>query len=173
MGQGSFEEFENKLKEFVRSSGIDAEQLIFGVSVHTVGEAAKALGRDASDLIKSVVMIRRDGVFVAIVPGTDRVSPQKVGSVTGFPAPRSATPREVLHHTGYPIGGVPPFGYSATVLIDPSVLWKEVVFGGGGSPRALLKVRPSDLLRVTRGTTVDIRETRESWGLGGSEPETK
>jgi len=159
MSQESFEKFENRLREFVKSNGIDAEQLIFQTSVHTVVEAAKALGRNASDLIKSLVMIRQDEVFVAIVLGTDRVSPQKVGSAAGFPAPRAATPREVLHHTGYPIGGVPPFGYTATVLIDPKVLGKDVVFGGGGSPRALLKVQPSDLLRVTKGAIVDIRET--------------
>lgn len=162
MDKESFERLENKLREFVKSNGIDAEQLIFETSVHTVGEAAEALGCEASDLIKSLVMIRRNEVFVAVVLGTDRVSPQKVGFMAGFPAPRTATPREVLNHTGYPVGGVPPFGYNATVLIDSEVLGKDVVFGGGGSPRALLRVRPSDLLRVTKGTVVEIRETHGS-----------
>jgi len=156
------EEFEHKLKQFVESNGIDAEQLIFESSVHTVEEAATALGRSASDLIKSLVLIRQGKIFVAIVLGTDRVSPQKIRALVGFPAPRAATPKEVLKHTGYPVGGVPPFGYDATVLIDPEVLGRKVVFGGGGSPRALLKVQPTDLLRVTKGTVVDVRETGES-----------
>jgi Cys-tRNA(Pro)/Cys-tRNA(Cys) deacylase len=156
------EEFEHKLRRFIESNGIDAEQLIFESSVHTVEEAASALGRSASDLIKSMVLIRQRKVFVAIVLGIDRVSPRKIGALVGFPAPRAATPREVLECTGYPVGGVPPFGYDATILIDPRVLEKEVVFGGGGSPRALLKVQPTNLLRVTRGTVVDVRETSES-----------
>ena len=155
------EEFEHKLKRFIESNGIDAEQLIFESSVHTVEEAAVALGRSASDLIKSMVLIQQGKIFVAIVSGTDRVSPRKIGALVGFPAPRAATPREVLEHTGYPVGGVPPFGYGAAVFIDPRVLDKKMVFGGGGSPRALLKVQPTDLLRVTKGTVVDVRETSE------------
>jgi len=155
------EEFEHKLKRFIESNGIDAEQLIFESSVHTVEEAAVALGRSASDLIKSMVLIQQGKIFVAIVSGTDRVSPRKIGALVGFPVPRAATPREVLEHTGYPVGGVPPFGYDAAVFIDPRVLDKKVVFGGGGSPRALLKVQPTDLLHVTKGTVVDVRETSE------------
>jgi Cys-tRNA(Pro)/Cys-tRNA(Cys) deacylase len=158
----STEELEHKLKQFIESNGIDAEQLIFESSVHTVEEAASALGRSASDLIKSMVLIRQGRVFVAIVSGIDRVSPRKIGAIVGFPAPRAATPREVLEYTGYPVGGVPPFGYDATVFIDPRVLDKKEVFGGGGSPRALLKMRPTDLLRVTKGTVVDVRETGKS-----------
>ena len=161
---GSPEEFERKLKQFIELNGIEAEQLIFEGSVHTVEEAAAALRCSASDLIKSMVLIRQGKIFVAIVLGTDRVSPQKIGALVGFPAPRAATPREVLECTGYPVGGVPPFGYDATVFIDTKVLDKEVVFGGGGSPRALLRVQPADLLRLTRGTVVDVHDTSASQG---------
>lgn len=159
MDISSLESFELKLRRFIETNGIKAEQLIFGASVHTVEEAAEALGRSASDLIKSMVLVRQGEVLVAIVLGTDRVSIPKVRAVVGLPPPRAATPREVLQLTGYPVGGVPPFGYSARTIIDTQVMRKDVVFGGGGSPRALLGLHSAELLRATRGSVVDIRET--------------
>jgi len=143
----------------VKVAGADAEQLVFERSVHTVKEAAKALNAKPSDFVKSVVLLSGDRVIVAIVPGDERVSPKRVGEALGLPTPRLATPSEVLRYTGFPAGGVPPFGYPARVLIDPGVLEKEFVYGGGGSARSLLKIRPTELARVTNGIVDNVCES--------------
>ncbi len=154
----SMEEFEGKLREFISANNIKAEQIIFRESVHSVEEAARALNASPSDLIKSIVFLRDRQVVVAIVSGEDRVSRRLVGKTLGWHIPQIAGSEEVLKHIGYPIGGVPPFGYRASVLIDPKVLRKKIVYGGGGSPRSLVRMDPDELLRVTGAIVAEIRE---------------
>jgi len=158
MSEQEAQVFEDKLKEFVKNNGLAAEHLVFRRSVHTVQEAAKAVGATSRDFVKSVVMIAGGAVAVAVVLGDDRASPRLVGSTLGSPNVRAATAREVLRHTGYPAGGVPPFGYAAEVLVDPRVLTKASLFCGGGSPRALLKLTPDELLRASGGRVAQVGE---------------
>jgi len=153
------EHFERKLRDFMTSAGIKGEQLYFQGSVHTVEQAAKELNARPSDLVKSVVLLYGGQVLVAIVSGDDRASPLKVGKALGSPPPRMATAREVLKYTGYPAGGVPPFGYEAKVVIDSRVMDKAVVYGGGGSERSLLRIATAELSRATAAIVADVRET--------------
>jgi len=161
MTNREMDEFEQKLKKFLETNSVRAEQILFRESVHSVEEAARALNASAADLIKSIVFLGSDQLIVAIVSGEDRVSSGRVGRALEVPVPRIATSKEVLKYTGYPIGGVPPFGYHATVLIDTRVLQKKILYGGGGSPRSLVRISPSELLRVSSGIVADIREEHD------------
>jgi prolyl-tRNA editing enzyme YbaK/EbsC (Cys-tRNA(Pro) deacylase) len=152
-----------KLSVFIRDHHIQAEHLSFEQSCHSVAEAAQAVGAQPEDLVKNICLLDYQGqLIVAIVKGEDRVSPKQVAAALGqaspTPVPRLATPAEILEKTGYPCGGTPSFGYPATVLIDPRVLEKEVVYTGGGSENALVKLSTAELLRHSRGTVVPVRK---------------
>ena len=64
----------------------------------------------------------------------------------------------VLRLTGYPAGGVPPFGHPAPLLtlLDRAVMAWDVVYGGGGDDRTLLRVAPEELARVTDAEWIDL-----------------
>jgi prolyl-tRNA editing enzyme YbaK/EbsC (Cys-tRNA(Pro) deacylase) len=59
-----------------------------------------------------------------------------------------ATPEQVLAWTGYPAGGVPPFGHPTRLRtwVDPAVLERETVYGGGGAESTLMGVHTADHL---------------------------
>ncbi len=151
------DDYEKKLKSFLKENDSDAELLIFDKSCHSVEEAAETAKVLPTDFIKSICMIDTDGdLIVAIVKGESRASTSKVSKSLTIEKPRIATPSEMLDKTGYPCGGTPPFGYGATFLIDPKVMEKEVVYGGGGSEYALVKVTTKELKRLNNGMIARI-----------------
>lgn len=152
-------EFEEKLKRIIEKYGIDAEHLSFDQSCHSVAEAARTVGAEPEDFIKSICMVDGDGgVIVAIVKGEDRASTSRVGKALGIERPRIASPDEVLGLTGFPVGGTPGFGFDARFLVDPRVLEKERVYLGGGSECSLVRMSPRELVRANGGKVVRVRK---------------
>lgn len=152
-------EYEEKLRAIIEERGIDAEHLSFDQSCHSVAEAAKTVGAEPEDFVKSICMVDQDGcTIVAIVKGEDRASTSRVAKALGIDRPRVASPEEILELTGFPVGGTPGFGFDATFLVDPRVLEKETVYLGGGSEKALVKMKTSELVRANSAKVVRVRK---------------
>ena len=60
--------------------------------------------------------------------------------------------------TGYVIGGVPPVGHAtpAVVLIDSDLQRFPHVWAAGGTPNAVFRVAPADLIRLTQARVADV-----------------
>jgi len=150
--------YEQKLKEYILKQGICAKHLTFTKSCHSVADAAKAVGAKPDDFIKSICLLDRETFIVGIVTGDDRVSRNRVAQVLHITLPAIASPEIVLAKTGYPIGGVPPFGFDALFLIDERVMEKEFVYGGGGSTNALVTCSPQEIHKANKGKIIRIRK---------------
>ncbi|UCD45768.1 MAG: hypothetical protein JSV27_04590 [Candidatus Bathyarchaeota archaeon] len=152
------QEYEEKLKAIIEERGIEVEYLSFDQSCHSVAEAARTVGAEPEDFVKSICMVDKEGrAIVAIVKGEDRASTSRVAKALGINRPRVAYPGEILALTGFPVGGTPGFGYDATFLVDPRVLEKETVYLGGGSKKALVRMSTKELVRANGGTVVRVR----------------
>jgi Cys-tRNA(Pro)/Cys-tRNA(Cys) deacylase len=152
-------EYEEKLRAIIKERGINAEHLSFDQSCHSVAEAARTVGAEPEDFVKSICMVDQDGsAIVAIVKGEDRASTSRVAKALGINRPRVASPEEILELTGFPVGGTPGFGFKATFLVDPRVLKKETVYLGGGSEKALVKMKTSELVRANGAKVVRVRK---------------
>lgn len=152
------QEYEAKLKQYIQDHNIQAEHLTFKQSCHSVAEAAEAVNAKATDFIKSICMIDLNGnLFVGIVKGEDKADLSLVQNLAKTKI-RIAKPDEMLEKTGYPCGGTPPFGFTATFLIDLRVMEKEFVYGGGGSQTSLLKISTRELQKANDGQVVEIRK---------------
>jgi Cys-tRNA(Pro)/Cys-tRNA(Cys) deacylase len=152
--QAQAKQDEARLVEWARQRGLDVRLHDDLPLVKTVAQAAQALGVSPAQIAKSVVFMAEDRAVVVLAPGdakvVDRLVVDHVGGVRNrF---RLARPAEVLEATGYPVGGVPPFGYPRPVrtLIESRLLENDRVIFGGGSDRALLEVAPDDVKRVTK-----------------------
>ncbi len=151
--------YAQKLHDYIIQNNLAAEQLLFMESCHSVKAAAEAVGALPEDLVKNICFLdKKDNLIVAIVKGEDRVDRTRVGKVLNIPSPRIATEAEILEKSGYPCGGVPSFGFSAIFIIDPKVMEKELVYTGGGSSQALVKIKTSDLLQANKGLVERIRQ---------------
>lgn len=152
--------FAASLAAFLSARRVAAEQRVFSVSTHSVREAAAAVGAAESDFVKSICLVDPDGALVvAVVKGEDRASTSRVQAALGLSGrPRLATAQEMLARTGYPAGGTPPLGFSASFLVDERVVERGEVWAGGGSDRALLRIAPAEMLRVNGGRVARVRK---------------
>lgn len=153
------DQYEEKLKKFLIDNNIQAEHIHFEKSVHTVEDACREANAEPDDFVKTICMITNDGkVIGALVLGSYRASTSKVAKALNIERPNVATPEQALEKTGYLVGGTPPFGYEATFLIDPLVLEKDIVYVGGGTSSALVKISTEEMQKATKGKIVRVRK---------------
>ncbi len=144
--------YEIRLRAHMQALQMSAQHLMFDQSCHSVVEAALAAGVTERDFVKTICLSSKSGRMVAIVvKGEDRANRQAAQHALGLGKLSIASPREMLERTGYPAGGTPPFGFDAVFLIDERVLEMPVVYAGGGSEKALTRIEPKELVRVSAG----------------------
>ena len=148
------------LDRFIAESGIAAELTPMRADTPTVPAAAAALGVTPGQIIKSLLFLVRDEPVLVIASGDSpvdrRVLAERFG--VGKKQVRLADAETVLRITGYAVGGVPPFGHAAAVLVllDRAVSAHDAVWGGGGDDHTLLRIAPAELARVTNAEWVEL-----------------
>jgi len=149
-----------ELAAFIAARGIAAEIVPMTMETPTVAAAALALGVDANQIIKTVLFLVRDAPVLAIACGEAAIDRRPIADEHGVGKKQvKLVDRDtVLRVTGYPAGGVPPFGHLAPLptLIDGQIQAMAVVYGGGGDDRTLLRITPEELGRVTSGKWVEL-----------------
>lgn len=147
------------LVAFLKREGIPASFLAPGVPMPTVPSAAAAVGVEERQILKTLLFCAKDGrCVVAVACGTKRVDRQRLAEISGIPGLRVAPPNQVLAITGYPAGGVAPIGFVTLlpVVVDEAVLELSVAFGGGGHETLLLRIEPSQIVRVNNAQVARI-----------------
>ncbi len=128
----------------------------------TVPEAAKALGVQAWQIIKSLVFLIKDEPVLVINSGEARIDRRKLADylAVGRGRIKFAAPDQALAITGYVVGSMPPFGHKQKLrtVIDLSVRSLETVYGGGGDINAMMRLTATELLRVTSAESAQISE---------------
>lgn len=150
--------YSEKLELVLSSNNVWHRFIEFSEPVKTVEQAGRKVQVDK--IAKSIVMVDSAGdSLLAIVPAKSKVSHKKLKSILAVRDVRLATPEEVLKHSGYPAGGVPPFNNIIRILLDPQVLEKETAIVGGGDVNKLLEVRTRDIVAILSPKIADISES--------------
>jgi prolyl-tRNA editing enzyme YbaK/EbsC (Cys-tRNA(Pro) deacylase) len=131
----------------------------FEESTRTAAEAAAAIGCDAAQIAKSLIFRAATSgrAVLAIASGANRVDEKKLGQLIGEKVGR-ADADFVREKTGFAIGGVPPVGHAGPLptLIDEGLFAFETIWAAAGTPNAVFRLTPADLLRLTGGTKAAI-----------------
>jgi prolyl-tRNA editing enzyme YbaK/EbsC (Cys-tRNA(Pro) deacylase) len=137
--------------------GVDLEVRRFPAGTRTAEDAARAIGVEVGQIVKSLVFRAGDETVVVLCSGARRVDESKLAAAVGG-ATRRASAEEAKSATGYAIGGVPPFAHTAAVRVmcDPALLTYDVVWAAAGLPDAVFPITPADLVRLSGATVSDI-----------------
>ncbi|MFH0949540.1 MAG: YbaK/EbsC family protein [Candidatus Aenigmatarchaeota archaeon] len=138
---------EEKLKKFIQDYSIEAEHLRFEESLHSVNDVIRVTGFDLKYITKTMIF-EGEKTVAAMVPAKFRVSVSKLTEATKIENLELANVDEAYRRTGYPVGGMPCFGYDAILVLDPRVLENEYVYTGGGSEFSLVKIGTKEILKV-------------------------
>jgi len=144
-----------RVSSVLRGSAVDAHIEQFDEGAATARDAARAVGADLSQIVKSIVMVADGAYVLVLVPGDRRADEAVVAQVLGATEVRAATPEEVVHATGFEPGGVAPFPQRAVVhtLMHKDLLAHEVVWIGAGTERHMASLAPADLARLAGART--------------------
>jgi Cys-tRNA(Pro) deacylase len=132
--------------------------LEFDAGTRTAEDAAAAIGCTVAEIAKSLVFRAASGQPVLVVAsGAHRIDEKKVASVVGERISR-ADADFVRKATGYAIGGVPPVGHIAAPMtfIDESLMAFPEIWAAAGTPNAVFRLTPADLVAITGGTIADV-----------------
>jgi prolyl-tRNA editing enzyme YbaK/EbsC (Cys-tRNA(Pro) deacylase) len=144
----------------LRERGVHARLEEFAAGTPTAREAARAVGCELEEIVKSIVLVCDGRPVLALVPGDRRADPAKIAAAAAAGYARVASSEEVFAATGFEPGAVAPFPAPrvGTILLERTLLRHDVVWIGGGSPRHMVGLSPAELARVTRALPVDIAE---------------
>jgi prolyl-tRNA editing enzyme YbaK/EbsC (Cys-tRNA(Pro) deacylase) len=133
--------------------------LEFDAGTRTAAHAAAAIGCTVAEIAKSLVFRAAPSgrAVLVIASGVNRVDERKVGDLVGENIVR-ADADFVRERTGFAIGGVPPVGHAAPLLtlIDESLSAFDAIWAAAGTPNAVFRLTPADLLRLTGGVEAAI-----------------
>ena len=146
----------DKVINSARQLGLEVEVKRLDESTRTVQEAARALGCEAGEIAKSLVFVADGDPVIVIAPGDRRVDTDKLAETLDVAEVRQAGPDEVRAATGFPVGGVPPFGHGLPAIVDEELLRRERVFAAGGDGHSLFEVEPRRLVECTRARVAAV-----------------
>ncbi len=131
----------------------------FDLSTRTAADAAAAIGCEVAEIAKSLIFrgATSGRAVLIIASGVDRVDEKKAAAVIGEPITR-ADPDFVREATGFAIGGVPPVGHKTQpiVVIEESLIGLSEIWAAAGTPNAVFRLTPSELVELTGGRTAAV-----------------
>jgi Cys-tRNA(Pro) deacylase len=136
--------------------GITVRQ--FPEGTRTASDAARAVGCELGQIVKSLVFMAGGHPVVALVSGPNRLDERKLATVAGEPVGK-ADAEAARAATGYAIGGVPPFGHATEVpvFMDHDLLQYATVWAAAGRPDSVFEIAPDRLRELSRAKVADLK----------------
>jgi prolyl-tRNA editing enzyme YbaK/EbsC (Cys-tRNA(Pro) deacylase) len=148
-----------KVQRALEDLGFTLQVVELPASTRTAVEAAQAVGCQVGQIVKSLVFKgKRSGRPILVeASGVNRVDEKKLEALIGEPLGK-ADADFVRQVTGFVIGGVPPVGHAQPLetFIDRDLLQYETIWAAAGTPNAVFRLTPQDLVRMTGGKVVEI-----------------
>jgi Cys-tRNA(Pro) deacylase len=142
----------------LRAAAVDARIEQFEEGTPTARDAARAVGCELTQIVKSLVFVADGAYVLVLVPGDRRADERAVAEALGAREVRVAKGDEVIHATGFEPGGVAPFPQRAITqtLMDRSFFEHHEVWIGAGTSSHMASLRPSELLKLSDAKSVDL-----------------
>jgi prolyl-tRNA editing enzyme YbaK/EbsC (Cys-tRNA(Pro) deacylase) len=140
------------------SLGVRADVRRFPEETRTAPDAARAIGCEVGQIVKSLVFMADHTPFLALTSGANQADLERLAGLMGVERVRRATPDEARQATGFAIGGTPPIGHTGPVrvLVDRDLLAWDQVWAAAGSPDSVFPIEPAELLRASGGQVADF-----------------
>jgi Cys-tRNA(Pro) deacylase len=138
--------------------GLQITPVRFAEGTKTAADAAAAIGVQVGQIVKSLIFAVDGEVVLAYVSGANQLDERKLAQAACGDKCSRVDAEVVREATGFPIGGVPPFGHTRPlpVFIDPALLKYSEVWAAAGTWNDVFAISPADLVRASDGKIVDL-----------------
>ena len=135
----------DRVREYLKSYGLEDRIQEFDVSSATVELAAKAVGVEGARIAKTLSFHLGDGCVLVVAAGDARIDNHKFKETFHTKA-KMLTAGEALSMTGHAVGGVCPFALQRF----------DTVYPAAGSASSAVKLTCAELEKSTGGEWVDV-----------------
>ena len=141
-----------------RVLGIEVRPMTFDEETRTAADAARKVGCDVAQIVKSLVFEAEGRPVLFLVSGANRVDVTKGAAVAGVEVLDKADAEAARAATGFSIGATPPFGHTTKipVYMDADLLAFDEVWAAAGRPDSVFCVSPKKLQEATGAPVVDL-----------------
>ena len=150
----------DKVEQFLRQHETLYQICTFPDTTRTAEDAARVIGCRVEQIAKSLIFRNsEDGnPLLIIASGGNRVSLEKFQQTTNLKLV-NADAKFAKHHTGFPIGGVPPIAHKESIktYLDRDLLNFDIVWASAGTPDSVFSIQPAELGRLTEGEWLEVK----------------
>ena len=148
-----------RVVEAASARGLSIEPRRFPEGTKTAADAAAAIGVDVGQIVKSLIFSVDGEIVLAYVSGANQLDEKKLARAAGGTKCSRVDADAVRAATGFPIGGVPPFGHVThlRVFIDPDLLQWPEVWAAAGTWNDVFGIEPHQLVDASDGLITDLK----------------
>jgi prolyl-tRNA editing enzyme YbaK/EbsC (Cys-tRNA(Pro) deacylase) len=148
-----------KVQDTLVACGVNCSVVEMPATTRAAKEAAAAIGCTVAQIAKSIVFrtVAGRSPILVIASGANRVNEKRIAEIVGQ-AVEIADADYVRDVTGFVIGGVPPVGHTTHIrtLVGADLMKFDVIWAAAGTPRAVFRLTPQELQKITDGTVAQI-----------------
>ena len=139
--------------------GYEPDIQFFPEGTKTASDAAAAVGCDVAQIVKSLVFMTENQPILLLVSGKNRVDQDTIKLLLNAESFEMAKPEIVRTHTGFAIGGTPPFGHTQYIrtIMDEDLTTFDEVWAAAGTPNSCFPISPTELLRIAGATLATVK----------------
>ena len=140
--------------------GIEVHPVTFSQETRTAVDAAREVGCELGQIVKSLVFMAGDESLLYLVSGSNRLDVDKAKIAAGVEELDKADAATAKQATGYSIGSTPPFGHRTEmrIFMDEDLLAFDEVWAAAGRPDSVFAVDPRALAKATDATVCPLEQ---------------
>ena len=140
-------------------AGLAIETRRFPEGTKTAVDAATAIGVQVGQIVKSLIFGVDGEIVLAYVSGANQLDETRLAAAAGGAKCARVDADTVRAATGFPIGGVPPFGHTTQlrIFIDPDLLQYDEVWAAAGTWNDVFAIEPHQLVAASQGVVTDLK----------------
>lgn len=150
-----------RVQNILCAHNLHTQVIEFKELTRTAQEAAATIGCQVGQIAKTLIFKgKQSGKPVCVIAsGPNRVDEKKIEQYVGESIEKPDADY-VVQHTSFAIGGIPPIGYlfDKKPLIDQDLMQYTEIWAAAGTPYAVFRIVPADLVKITQGTIADVRK---------------
>lgn len=148
-----------KVQDALSAQGFPYQVVESATTSRTAAEAAALVGCELAQIVKSLVFRTKESgrPVLVLTSGANQVNEWRIGALLKEPLEK-ARAAFVREHTGFAIGGVAPLGHPKALetFIDQDLLKLPEIWAAAGTPNALFRLAPGDLVKMTGGRVIKV-----------------
>ena len=149
----------NNAMRMLEARGVPYEVYTFPPEIHSADGVAQVVGTPASQVYKTLVVVRKQGKpLLVMIAGDRELDLKRLAKAVGEKRLRMATYREAESLTGLEVGGISPLALlnrGFDVYIDRAATKLRRVLVSAGCRGINLGMTVEDLIRVTKAKVIE------------------